>query len=480
MLVRECALDLAHQKLSAARDEVLAEKARLEVKPGLLKGFGGKGNLDRDLKTALSHKAHYDSQIKKAESLTALLNKETARWLECCLKTGSPDYAAALATHAYPEDWARFSYSFELLVKSFQMGLQDIVVQYKRANPAGGPSELQKDSIRKILPIARQIEIDVEFFNRILTQQARLKGRAKASLQPEYSWCETTEQLALQPADATLGTLNELLAACAGFLVNLSYTIKREQLAAEEKASREAPAPPSYLKAWWESIKPAAALRVEEDKLEALVSQTETLVMDGEFSARFNRHMVQTMTPSQVPAAPEKPSTTAPMAAVQSDAELRALKSKLQAELEEVAKVKAGLASRERTLRGNEQALRDNEQRFAEKCQREQAALEEAKVKLSGREEEIELKARQAAEKQAEDRAQLEEMKAELAARSVFIEESEQRLLTKGQEQLELLAELEQKEEELLNTKRELNTMRKEMGLPMIPLRAKPVDEFEE
>jgi DNA repair exonuclease SbcCD ATPase subunit len=176
--------------------------------------------------------------------------------------------------------------------------------------------------------------------------------------------------------------------------------------------------------------------------------------------------------------APEKPATATPFP--QSDAELRTLKTKLQAELEEVAKLKAGLGARERTLRENEQQLRENEQLFADKCKRELAVLEEGKVKLAALEDEIVLKARQAQEKRAEDLVLIEETKAELAARSLFMDESEQRLLTKGQEQLESLAELEQKEEELLGTKRDLNAMRKEMGLPMIPLRAKPVDEFEE
>ena len=482
MLVRESALDMAHRKLAEARTEVLNDKVRLEAKTGLLKGFSAKGSMDREtaLKTVFSQKLHYDSQIKKAQSLTALLAKETGRWLECYLKTGSPEYAAALAPHDYAEDWSRFSYNFELLIKSFQMGLQDITVQYKRENPTGAPSQLRKDSIRKLQPIARQIEIDVEFFNRILTYQARQKGR-KATLHPEYSWGETTEQLALQTVETALGTVHELLAACAGFLTNLGHVINREKQAAEEKAARGLQPPASYLKGWWEGIRPVAALRVEEEKLAAIITETETMIMDGEFSARFNRHMVETMPASEGQAAPEKPATTAPMSvSPQSDAELRALKARLQAELEETAKVKAGLAARERTLRDNEQALRDNEQRFAEKCQREQAALEAMKAGLAMREEEIVIKARQAAETQAEELARLEEMKAELAARSAFIEESEQRLLNKGQEQLEGLAELEQKEEELMTTKRELNAMRKEMGLPMIPLRAKPVDEFEE
>ncbi|MET0263270.1 MAG: hypothetical protein ABW223_10260 [Rariglobus sp.] len=480
MLVRETALDLAHRKLDDARSEVIAQKSRLEGKAGLLKGFSGKGSQERDLKTVLNHRAHYDSQIKKAESLTALLNRETGRWLECCLKTGTADYAVALSTHDFPADWVRFSYDFDLLVKSFQMGLQDLAAQFKRDNPGVPPSQLRKDSIRKLLPVSRQIEVDIEFFNRILAQQARLKKSGKATQHPEYSWCETTEQLAAQPSDAALATLHELLTACAGFLTTIGHYIKRERLLAEEKAAKTPQAAPSFLKIWWENAKPIAAQAVKEEQLEALLAETETLLMDGEFSARFTRYMVQTMTPSQPQDAPEKPAAHAATPAVQSDAELRALKARLQGELEEVAKIKAGLATRERTLRENEQALRDNEHRFAEKCQREQAALDEARAALAALEEEVAHKARQAAEKQAEELAQLEETKAELAARSVFIDESEQRLLFKGQEQLERLAELEQKEEELMTTKSELNTMRKEMGLPMIPLRAKPVDEFEE
>jgi len=481
LLVRESALALAHQKLEEAKNEVLAEKARLEaLKPGLMKKTTSER--EQGIKSAMDDLSHYDSQLRKAESLTTLIHKDTRRWLECCLKTGSQDYAAALAAQDFPVDWSRFSYSFEMLLKSFQMGLQDLMVVFKRENPAGTRTQLLLDSIRKLLPIARQVEIDVEFFNRILTHQAKQRRSAgKVSLHPEYSWCETVDQLGVLTMAEALETLRELLSASTGFLANLSQVIKREQFLVETRAAQagrsKTEAQASFLQNWWDGIKPAAAQRVVDEKLEEIICETEALLMDGEFTARFNRSMAQSVarTPS---VAPEKPATASPFP--QSDAELRTLKTKLQAELEEVAKLKAGLGARERTLRENEQQLRENEQLFADKCKRELAVLEEGKVKLVALEDEIVLKARQAQEKRAEDLVLIEETKAELAARSLFMDESEQRLLTKGQEQLESLAELEQKEEELLGTKRDLNAMRKEMGLPMIPLRAKPVDEFEE
>ncbi|GEM_PF-5646530 len=478
MLMRECALDLASLKLKDARNAVLAEKARLAEKPGLLKSFSGKAGVDREvnLQTAASQQAHYDSQLKKAESVTALLKKETGRWLECCLKTGAPDYAAALAPHDYAEDWARLAYNFDLLLKSFHMGLQDLTVQFKRDTTVAALVQLRVDSVHKLVPVARQIEIEVEFFNRILTQQARQRKSApgRPSLQPEYSWCETTGQLAVLARDEAAATLHELLAACSGFLANFAAILKRDQVLAEQRAAQLVHARPSYLKLWWENIKPAAALTLREEKLEAIIGETQALLLDGEFSARFNRYLVKTMTPSTpAPVAAEKPAAHVAAPTPQSDAELRALKAKLQAELEEVARIKAGLAAREHTLR-------ENEQKFAEKCKRELAAVDEAKAKLAELEEEISAKARQAEEKQGEELARLEELKGELAARSQFIDESEQRLMEKGQLQIEALAELEQKEEELMSTKRELNTLRKEMGLPLIPLRAKPVDEFEE
>jgi len=477
--MRESALALAQQKLEEARNEVLAHKARLEAKqPGLLKGLAGKSK-EREvgLQTATSNKLHYDSQLKKAESLTALINKETNRWLECCLKTGAPDYAAALATHDYAEDWTRFGYGFELLIKSFQMGLQEIHGQFKRENPDAARSPLLLDSIRKMLPVARQIEIDIEFFNRILTQQARLKGAiaGKAALQPEYSWCETTELLATQSVNEALGMLKELLAACDGFLPAVAKRIKREQGIAEDRAAQsEQRAKDSFLRRWREALRPAAALSVKTERLETIISETEAMLMDGEFSSRFNRYMAQTMTPS-TPQPTVAKATTAPavVAAPQSDAELRALKAQLRAELDETGKLKAELIARERTLRENELA-------FAEKCRREKGELEAMEAKLNAREEEIALKARQWEETQARELAQLDETKRELETRALYVDESEQRLLAKGQEQIEHLAELEQQEEELMTIKRDLNVMRKELGLPVIPLRAKPVDEFEE
>ncbi|HSI07025.1 MAG TPA: hypothetical protein VK985_00445 [Rariglobus sp.] len=485
--MRESALGLAKEKLKEAQDEVVAEKARLEEKPGLLKNLTPKAKQEREqsIKTAQNNLLHYDLQLKKAESLTTLIHKDIRRWLECCLKTASPDYAAALATHDYPEDWSRFSYSFELLIKSFHMGLQDLMAVFRRENDNGPRSQLLMDSIRKLLPIARQIEIDVEFFNRILVQQGKLKRAAgKVAQHPEYSWCETVDQLGVLPLGDALETLRELLSASTGFLANLSQAIKREQFLVEAKAAqfgKTAGAGQSFLQTWQEGLRSASLQQVNVDKLGAIITETESLLMDGEFTARFNRHMVQSITTAPAPSAPEKPATTNTTPAFpQNDSELRALKAKLQAELEEVAKTKAGLAARERTLKENEQKLRDHEHAFAEKCKREQAVLDEVKAKLVEMEESISIKDREAEEKRAEQMTQLEEKAAELAARSVFMDESELRLLEKGQEQLERLADMEQREEDLMTTKRELNAMRKEMGLPMIALRAKPVDEFEE
>ncbi len=484
--MRESALVLAREKLLAAKHEVIEEKARLEEKSGLLKNLTTKARQERDLKTAQGNLVHYDSQLNKAGSLMALIEKDARRWLECCIKTGSPDYVAALATQDYPEDWARFHYQFELLVKSFQMGLQDLMAVFRREAVNGGRSQLLMDSVRKLLPVARQIEIDVDFFNRILVQQGKQRRGAtgKVAQHPEYSWCETVEQLGVLPREEALGTLRELLAAGVAFLVNLGQVIKREQLAVESKAAqlgKKKGSGQSFLQTWHDGLRAASLQVVNADKLAGIITETESLLMDGEFTARFNRYMVQSITLSQPVPAPVKSATThAAPASPQNDAEVRVLKAALQAELDEVAKTKAGFATRERLLKENEQRLRDQEQAFAEKCKREQAALDEAKARLAEMEAAIVIKDREAEEKRAEQMAQIEETKVELAARAEFLEESEQRLLNKGQEQLESLAELEQKEEELMATKRELNAMRKDMGIPMIPLRTKPVDEFSE
>lgn len=484
--MRDSALSLAHEKLQKAQDDLVAEKARLETKPGLLQNLTPKAKQERELSINRMQNdlQHYDSQLKQAESLATLIQKDILRWLECCLKTSAPDYAAALATHDYHEDWTRLSYGFDMLIKSFHLGLKDLMAVFRRENENGGRSQLLMDSIQKLLPIARLIEIDVEFFNRVLVQQGKQKrvAGAKVALHPEYSWCETVDQLRTLPEKDALETLGELITANTGFLANLSQVIRREKFLAETKAAQKGKTEgkESFLKTWHEGLRPATRELVDGEKLGGIITETESLLMDGEFTARFNRYMVQTIVAAPPPPPPEKPAgaTTAPF--LQNDTELRALKTKLQAELEEVAKLKAGLASRERTLKENELKLRENEHAFAEKCKREQAALEEAKATLIEMEEAISLKDREADEKRAAQLAELEGKMAELAARSVFMDESELRLLEKGQEQLERLAELEQKEEDLMATKRELNAMRKEMGLPMIALRAKPVDEFEE
>jgi hypothetical protein len=485
--MRESALSLAREKLKEAQHEVQLHKARLEEKSGLLKNLTTRGRQERDLTTAQSNLQHYDSQLKKAESLVALIQKDISRWVECSLKTVAPDYVAAFATHDHPEDWARFSYSFELVMKSFRMGLQDLLTVFGRENINGPRSPLLMDSVRKLLPLARQIEIDAEFFNRILAQREKqmLIAAGRATQHPEYNWCEAVDQLGVLPLDPALETLNELLSGCTGFLANLHQAIKREQFLVETRAAqigRTEGRKQAYLQSWLEGLRAASRQHVNVDKLAEIVTETESLLMDGEFTARFNRYLVQSIPPVQAqvvaPAKRATPRTTP--AVTQSDDELRALKARLQAEWDEVAKITTELAVRERTVTENEQKLRDREQAFAENGQREQTALDEAKARLAALEAGIVLKDREAEAKRAEQAARLEEMQAEADARAMFLEESEQRLLNKGQEQLEILAEIEQKEEELMATKRELNAMRKEIGIPMVALRSQPVDEFSE
>lgn len=478
--MRDAALSLAHGQLVVARNEVFVEKARVAERSGLLKNLTSKAKHERELLAIQGQLIHYESQLKKAESLASLIQKDISRWLECSLKTDAPEFAAALATHAWPADWGRFSYGFELLVKSFRMGLQDIVPVFRRESLNGVRSPLLQDSIRKLLPVARQIEIDVEFFNRILSQRENQRSAgAAAQLHPEYNWCDAVEQLRVLPLEAAQDTLRELLDGCAGFLAIVGQAIKREPFQAEARGGRgEAAAPANFLEAALGTLRESALQWVNPQNLGTIITETESLLMDGEFTARFNRHLVQSITPAQAGGAPRAAAGVAAPAAAITDAELLELKAKLRAELEEAAKARDGFAARERAVLEREQAVENLEKAFAKKCAREQAALDEARAKLAESEAAIAEKDREAEAKRVELMARLDEMQAEADARSQFLEESEQRLLAKGQEQLEALAEIEQREEELMATRRELNAIRKEIGLPLVALRAQPVDEF--
>jgi len=476
LLARVHALRHARAKVEEFISEAVAERARLETRPGLLSGLSGRARRERaeGLKAALDDKAYYEALIEKIESLISLLNKEISRWLDCCLKTLSAEYSAGLARHDFPEDWGRLGYRFEVLVKSLQMDLQDLKGLYRSENPAGPRSAQHANAIGKLLPVARQVEIDIEFFNNILAQQARGRGRAEgeAAQHPEYGWCETIELLGRQSVTAAFETLRELITLGASFLPAVAQEIKREQAVAEERAALAPRAGhASYLELRWEQLKPAAAQGMTSRQPVAVIAETEALLLDGEFSARFNRYLVKSIVRSPVQPTAERSGSAASTAP--DDAELKVLKDTLEVELEGVAKLKANLTRRERTLRESEQA-------FEEKRQREQAELDEARARVAVQGEEVARKLREVDERLVSEQKRLEALIEENTARAAFIDESEQRLMSKGQEQIERLAELEQQEDELMAAKRELNEMRKEMGLPIVPLRTKPVDEFAE
>lgn len=477
LIARVHALKHAQSKLEESRNEAVAERMKHETKPGLLMGLSGRVKRERaeGLKAALDDKFYYDGQIGKIESLISLLSQEISRWLDCCLKTLAADYPASLARHDYPEDWSRLGYRFDVLVKTLQMDLKDLKSLYRSENPSGPRSPQHDAAIGKILPTARQVEIDIEFLNNILAHQTRIKGTGadETPPHPEYGWCETIELLGNQSVPAAMETLRELIALAASFLPALRQEIRREQAVAEEKAALASrKGPPSYLACRWEGLKPAAAQGMTARQSVAVIAETEALFLDGEFSARFNRYLIKSIVRSSSQPARETARAGAARA-TPDDAELKGLKDTLELELEGVAKLKANLTRRERTLRESEQA-------FEEKRQREQAELDEARARVAVQEEEVARKLCEVKKRFVAEQKRLEALIEENTARAAFIDESEQRLMSKGQEQIERLAELEQQEDEIMAAKRELNEMRKEMGLPLVPLRTKPVDEFAE
>lgn len=476
LLARVFALKQARTKLEESRLEVIAEKSRLETKAGLLTGFSGKVRRERaeSIKVAVDDKSYYDAQIAKIESLVSLLNKEISRWLDCCLKTLDAAYSEGLAAHDHAEDWARLAHNFDRLVKALQMDLRDLMALYKHEAAQGPRSAKYVSAVRKLLPVARQVEIDIEFLNNVLAQRARRGGAGSPApaQHPEYGWCETIEQLGGQTVQAAVETLRELVTLSTGFLPALVQEIKREQAVADEKAAlARGKVHPSFLKLRWESLKPATAQELTSRQPVAVITETEALLLDGEFTTRFNHYLIKSIVRSPDAVTPQAAAGAG--SAVQNDAELKILKETLELELEGVAKLKANLNRRERVLRENEQA-------FEEKRQREQAALDEARAKAAAQEEEIARKTFELEQRYLAEQKHLEALIAENNARVAFIEESEQRLLAKGQEQIERLAELDQQEDEIMAAKRQLNEMRKEMGLPIVPLRTKPVDEFAE
>ncbi len=475
LLARECGLAWARTRVEAAREEVSAEKARLETTPGLLQSLSARAKRERQegLKAALDTKAHYDAQIEKIDSLLLLLGKETVRWLDCCLKTRSPEYVAGLAVHDFPEDWSRFAYQFELNAKAFRMELADLRVRYRSEDPRGPRSAQHAQAIRRLLPVARLIEIDVEFLNRVFAEQARLRGERPpgGAKHPEYGWCELIEQLEGLPVATASDTVHELVTVGETFLATVVQDIRREQAVAAEKSGRRGRrAAASFLKVWWDRLKPLVERGLKLSGPEAIVAETEALLLDGEFAGRFNRHLTDSIVRNPVP----QIAAGAPAAqAAGRDEEVRALRKRLEEELDEVSRTKAGLAKRERLLREGEQA-------FAEKREREQAEFDRARTALTAQEAEFAERVRTWTETSERERAEIEALRAEHAAREAFIDESEQRLLVKGQEQVERLAELEQREEDLMAARRELNELRRQLGLPVESLRTTPVDEFNE
>ncbi len=475
LLVREAGLVWARARVEVARVSALAEKTRLETNPGLLKSLSARAKRERQegIKAAIDYKAHYDAQIEKVDSLILLLGKEIGRWLDCCLKTRSPDYIAGLAGHAFPEDWGRFAYHFELNAKAFRLELENLRLAARREGGQATRAPFGGGDLRRLLPAARLIEIDVECLNRVVAEQARASGR-RSDARPrhtEYGWCEIIEQLGTLSPGAAFETLQELTQVSGSFLTAVLQDIKREQATAEEKAARAGRrAAGSFLNVWWDRLRPVVERDLKPSEPEAMIAETEALLLDGEFSGRFNQHLIDSIVRHAAPAAPTGRAAEASPAR---DEEIKALRKSLEQELEEVARIKIGLAKRERVVREQEQA-------FAEKRQREQAELDEARARLTAQEADFAARVQAWEETQRREQADLDALKAEQAARTSFIEEGEQRLLAKGQEQVERLAELEQREEDLDAARRELNALRKELGLPVEPLRTTPVDEFNE
>lgn len=267
-------------------------------------------DIRRDARTS---QAETEAAIDLTEKRLAQLDQTESRLkpfvayrLEIHLRNTNPEYVQALLEYRRVEDWQRWLLWFEHYSNGFRgmLALLETTTASLPPTQTLGHHPQCAPLLSQAAAGARQIELEVAFFNKIADAERRLSGPGGHSIcrQLALDWCGAVRHLGEADGKHSPQMISQFISQFTEISRNIIRTLQDEcvkPVAAETLETN------SFHARQWRLLREAIQPRVPLAQLEELVRETDSLLANGRISELA--HLQEEL---QTPAAPR--STSAP------------------------------------------------------------------------------------------------------------------------------------------------------------------------
>jgi hypothetical protein len=448
LLLREAVFQLSRRRLEEALAVVREELAGIQVERPRL-SFVRKE----------ARRAH-QSRIEEAEEGVTLLQTaleklgETMPQLIACvgrsvenyLREMDPEYVTGLAAARFVDDWdamlARYSSAVERYLGSLNR-LPALLEAFPQGESCGSHPEGRR-VVEETMQAAALMQEEIAFLNRIADAQSLRRGKPPTlQRQAERNWRRLAFGILDLPPLEALKIVRGLSSEAEEQLPRVFSAIKAECRLANFSGNYGVS---SYREKMWQGFRTAAAEKIQPDRFEQIVSETEIMLETGRLHEwKADRVEIQAspevvaaeLAPLLAPRPASKPAAaaTASAAAAAATATATATAAQRSANGRIVYRASSG-ASASAAAAATAAAAVNLDPAAAGLSVKDLAAMAE----LQSERERLELL--------------LRETRASLSEREAFLSQSEAKLMETTQAQIEREVELEQREEELRELER--------------------------
>jgi hypothetical protein len=444
LLLREAVFQLSRRRLEEALAVVREELAGIQVERPRL-SFVRKE----------ARRAH-QSRIEEAEEGVTLLQTaleklgETMPQLIACvgrsvenyLREMDPEYVTGLAAARFVDDWdailARYSSAVERYLGSLNR-LPALLEAFPQGESCGSHPEGRR-VVEETMQAAALMQEEIAFLNRIADAQSLRRGKPPTlQRQAERNWRRLAFGILDLPPLEALKIVRGLSSEAEEQLPRVFSAIKAECRLANFSGNYGVS---SYREKMWQGFRTAAAEKIQPDRFEQIVSETEIMLETGRLHEwKADRVEIQAspevvaaeLAPLLAPRPASKPAAAATASAAAATAAAAAAKRSANGRI--VYRPSSGASASAATAAIAAAAV-NLDPAAAGLSVKDLAAMAE----LQGERERLELL--------------LRETRASLSEREAFLSQSEAKLMETTQAQIEREVELEQREEELRELER--------------------------
>jgi hypothetical protein len=465
LLEREAVLTMSRKRIADAITNAEKAAPAKGLSRPLFSLFSKKDNVERD-KEAADNLAVLRAGLTQIETLSPIVESCLERSLENFLREHDSEYSNGLASSRFIDDWNRLLARFESSVSECMGALQGLLESIKHV--PGGLACGKHDDCRKRIDVAvaaaRAVQAEIAFLNKIADAQRIRSGVDAITLyrQPERNWKGAAHALHFSEGPVAIDSVGSLLEDVNEVAEKVREAIRGELQLASYAVGYGIT---SYVHRVWGSLREAAPLRIDPDRLEAMVDETEDLITAGRLQVWEPERRDAKVPPAGArQAAPPSQSPGAGTNGVADSAPPPA-----------APRAPGPVPPPIRHSQGPELRLPSRGSRPATPHRPEPApAAPPAVVPAPGTPPD-------SMEELMVERSRLEqilmETRASLTERENFLNESENRLMKASQDQIERQVELEQREEQLRDLEKRLREMQASLGLAPAPAVAGTADK---